>query len=102
MGLGASRGAIVGGVVGTAGTLVAAPLFLLALGFSSAGVVAGSIAAYIQSAYYGGCTGGLFAATQSAGVLGVGAATAAGGGVVGATIGGTIGKNRLRRMKNEE
>ena len=92
MGLGgASLGAIVGGAVGTAVTVVAAPFVLPALGFGAAGVVTGTVAAGAQSWLYGGLTGGAFAALQSAGVLGVGAAGAAGGGGVAATIGGVIG-----------
>ena len=35
-----------------------------ALGFTTAGIAAGSVAAGVQSSWYGGLTGGLFAAVQ--------------------------------------
>ena len=56
--------------------MVAAPLALGAAGFTGAGVAAGSIAASIQSAVYGGfvASGSLFALAQSAGAAGIGAA----------------------------
>jgi len=56
---------------------------LPALGFGAGGVVGGSIAAVVQSAFYGGATSGVFAALQSAGATGAwatyaGASAAAG------------------------
>ena len=36
-----------------------------AIGFTSAGVAAGSMASVIQGAIYGGATGGLFSASQA-------------------------------------
>ena len=79
---------------------VVAGAALGAAGFTSAGVAAGSIAAGVQSAVYGGsvAAGSLFALCQSAGAIGVigSAATAAIGGGTGLTgIAATLGSFRL-------
>jgi len=50
------------------------------------GVAAGSVAAGIQSVVYGGATTGLFSVAQSAGVVGLGAASS----VVVATAGAVL------------
>ena len=55
--------------------VVAAPLALGAAGFTAGGVAAGSLAAAVQSAIYGGATTGAFAAAQSAGAAGFSWAT---------------------------
>ncbi|KAH9912143.1 uncharacterized protein BXZ73DRAFT_82440 [Epithele typhae] len=55
-----------------AGAALAPP----AIGFASTGVVGGSIAAGLQSVMYGGATGGMFAALQSAGATVVAPAAA--------------------------
>ena len=62
--------AVVAGVT----AVVAAPLFLSAAGFSTVGVAAGSVAASVQSFFYGGVIGStsIFATLQSAGALGIG------------------------------
>ena len=74
--------AAVGVAVG-AGTVVATPVILGAIGFTGAGIAAGSVAAYIQSAVYGGsvASGSVFALLQSAGAAGIATAsnTAIGG-----------------------
>ena len=65
---------------GAAVTVVGAPVVLTGLGFTQAGITAGSIGAYLMSASattgYGAA---VVAACQSAGAAGVGAATAATG-----------------------
>ena len=86
--------------VGVLGAPVVAGAALGAVGFTSAGVAVGSIAAGIQSAVYGGsvAAGSLFALCQSAGATGVigSAATAAIGGGTGLTgIAATLGGFRL-------
>ena len=62
------------GVVGGLLSLAAAPFVLTWMGFTAAGVAAGSIAAGIQSAVYGGAvtSSSVFAALQSAGAAGLG------------------------------
>ena len=67
--------------------MVAAPAVLTVLGFTSAGVAAGSVAAAAQSAFYGGyvASGSVFAVAQSAGAAGIGAKAAAG---IFTTVGG--------------
>lgn len=63
--------ALVGGTV----VVVAAPVALAAAGFTTGGVAAGSVAAGIQSAVYGGTVAStsVFAGLQSAGAAGLGA-----------------------------
>lgn len=51
--------------------IIAPPRILYALGFTKAGVAAGSIASYVQSVVYGGSTSGLFSLLQSLGAKGV-------------------------------
>ena len=76
------------GIAGGTLAVVAAPVVLGAAGFTGAGVAAGSLAAGVQSAAYGGAvaSGSVFAGLQSAGAAGLGAkatiavfSTAAGG-----------------------
>lgn len=54
--------------------VVAVPFVIGAVGFTPAGVAALSIAAYVQSVFYGAVVGpgSLFAFLQSAGVVGLG------------------------------
>jgi len=76
--------------MGAAGAMVAGPAVLPAIGFTKAGVAAGSLAAAYQSSVLGGyiASGSLFSLAQSAGAAGVGlgvkAFLAAAGGVMGA------------------
>ena len=56
------------------GTVIGTNVGLGVLGFTPAGVVAGSAAATIQSVVYGGATSGVFSACQAAGVVGLGSA----------------------------
>ena len=74
-------------VVTGATAVVAAPAVLSVVGFTAGGVAAGSVAASIQSVFYGAYTGGVFSVLQSAGAAGIGAA---GNAVIGG-IGGGIG-----------
>lgn len=54
---------------GGVAAVFAAPVVLTAAGFTAGGIAAGSVAAGVQSAVYGGATGGAFAVMQSAGKL---------------------------------
>lgn len=76
------------GVAAGTAAVAAAPLVLSAVGFGSGGIVAGSLAASIQSTLYGGATTGMFAAVQSAGMTGIGstASAAIGGTFAGAAV----------------
>ena len=62
-------------IIGAATAVVGAPLVLSAAGFGAAGVAAGSAAATIQSAVYGGAATGIFSSLQSAGAAGMSTAT---------------------------
>ena len=71
--------------------MVAAPAVLGAVGFTAGGVAAGSVAASIQSVFYGGyvASGSAFALAQSAGAAGIGVAgNAAIGGITAGITGG--------------
>ncbi|XP_030574710.1 interferon alpha-inducible protein 27-like protein 2B isoform X1 [Archocentrus centrarchus] len=97
--------AITAGAVGAVGAVVSAPLVLGAMGFTSAGIAAGSYAASMMSAAAvanggGVAAGSLVAVLQSAGAAGLsGAATAAvasAGAGAGAVLG--AGANQLRLL----
>jgi len=62
------------GVAAGAAAVVAAPAVLSGVGFTAGGVAAGSLAASIQSVFYGGsvAAGSAFALAQSAGAAGIG------------------------------
>jgi len=94
-----ATGATVGGA---ALCLAAAPLALGAAGFTAGGVAAGSFAAALQSAVYGGATGGIFAALQSAGAAGLGFAGSAVVGGTGAAAGGAIALAATNTKKSDE
>ena len=78
---------IIYGTVGAVGAVVAAPMVIGALGFGSAGVGAGTVAATTQSTIGSVSAGSFFAGAQSAGAIGLGAQTTAaigaGGGFMG-------------------
>lgn len=68
---------------GALGGPIALQAILAAAGFGTAGVAAGSFAAWWQSVVYGAHTGGAFAFAQAAGAGGLGAAGAAGAATLG-------------------
>lgn len=77
------------------------------LGFTTAGVIKGSLAATLQSYFYGGATTGLFSFFQSVGVLGLGfgAVPVAVSGAVGCTslyIGFKLWQRRFHRCVKED
>lgn len=90
-----AKGGVVGVATGAAIGLVVIPVALPLVGFTVGGVAAGSTAAAIHSAIGNVAAGSLFAAAQSAGVIGMAAGTqvaiAGGAGVVGAAIGAGVG-----------
>ncbi|ESK81715.1 hypothetical protein Moror_5451 [Moniliophthora roreri MCA 2997] len=91
-----------GGLVagGAAVVLPAAGIAALnAIGFTSAGVLAGSLAAGIQAVFYGGTTGGLFSLCQSIGATAVVAPPLAIGLGIGALV---IGAGLARSSRNRE
>ncbi|KAH9365957.1 hypothetical protein HPB48_001690 [Haemaphysalis longicornis] len=73
------------------GAVVAAPIALAAAGFGTGGVVAGSLAAVIQSSIGNVVAGSAFAALQSWGAVGIPLAAQATFGTVGASMGGALG-----------
>ena len=87
--------ALVGALVGAGislGAVVVAPAVLTIVGFSSGGVVAGSIAAGVQSSIGNVAAGSMFATLQSIGAIGglplvAKGAVTAGAAVVGAILG---------------
>jgi len=66
----AGRAAVCGGAA-----VIAAPYAIAAAGFTAAGVLAGSAAAFVQSIFGNIAAGSLFAGLQSAGAAGLGAGT---------------------------
>lgn len=76
------------------GVATAGALAIPALGFGSAGVAAGSAAAMIQSAVYGGATTGAFSVLQSIGATMAWAPFAAGGVAIGASGAAVLNKNK--------
>ena len=96
---------VAGAVLGGVGLVAAAPFAIAAAGFGAGGIVAGSAAAAVQSAVYGGATGGLFSTLTSIGAAGMGAtstafaagAGAAAGAGVGAGVGAAVGDDRTAK-----
>ncbi|CAL4078311.1 unnamed protein product [Meganyctiphanes norvegica] len=91
-GVGIGVGTVVTGVA----AVLAAPVVLTGIGFTSAGIAAGSFAASMMSAAAlaeggGVAAGSLVALLQSAGAVGLGAGAAAGVGAAGATVGAAAG-----------
>mmetsp|Transcript_6180 Transcript_6180/g.9097 ORF Transcript_6180/g.9097 Transcript_6180/m.9097 type:complete len:312 (-) Transcript_6180:88-1023(-) len=78
--------------VGIVAGAIAAPVMLPALGFTTAGLAGGSIAAGAQSLLYGAYTTGVFSVLQSAGTGAVAATSAvvAGGGFLGGIVGAIV------------
>ncbi|KAG7226222.1 hypothetical protein INR49_002961 [Caranx melampygus] len=80
---------------GAGGTVVSAPIVLGAVGFTSAGIAAGSYAASMMSAAAvanggGVAAGSLVAVLQSAGMAGLSTATTAAVASAGGTVGGLL------------
>ncbi|KAG8919065.1 hypothetical protein FRC02_001957 [Tulasnella sp. 418] len=95
-----------GGALVVGGSLALGPALLVGglnlLGFSAAGPVAGSIAAGIQSAVYGGAvaSGSAFALAQSAAMGGV--AVASGAELVAAVVAAGAGATMIKKAKDDQ
>ncbi|GFO37675.1 interferon, alpha-inducible protein 27 [Plakobranchus ocellatus] len=86
-------GMLVGAGLGGVLTYFAGPPILVAMGFTSAGISAGSIGASMMSfASTFGIGGGVIASLQSAGAAGLGIGAFASGASVGSAAGGLIAK----------
>lgn len=88
---------------GAAATIFGAPLALAGLGFTTAGITAGSIATWIMSLYGGTVlTGSVVAVLQSLGAAGMGSVATAIVGVIGATAGGATYDAFKEMLKDED
>merc|ERR1712233_71094 len=75
---------------------------LSAIGFTGAGIGAGSIAAAIQGVLYGGATTGVFSALQAAGAAGVGVALkASAAAIAGSVAYGSSTTDAEKQLKND-
>jgi len=98
-----AAGLVIGG-----GAVLAAPLALTTVGFGSAGVIGGSIAAGIQASIGNVAAGSMFALCQSAGAAGISAGTSAIIGSVGAGLGSGLSflgmrkKNKTNTKEEED
>ncbi|XP_028936871.1 interferon alpha-inducible protein 27, mitochondrial [Ornithorhynchus anatinus] len=86
---------LLGAAIGGVGTVVSAPLALGALGFTGAGIAAGSIATKIMSAAAvanggGVAAGSLVATLQSVGAAGISTSASAAVGVIGSIVGAAL------------
>ncbi len=94
-----------GSVVGGAAFVVAPPLIVAGLGFTAAGIIAGSPAAYMMSVLAPTVAGGIVATLQSVGAVGFSAAgvaaLAGAGGTAGAAIGGGVAGGIASTMQKE-
>ncbi|EGV95603.1 Interferon alpha-inducible protein 27 [Cricetulus griseus] len=95
VGRGAVSGTIIGAAIGGVGAVIAAPIALSALGFTGAGIAAGSIAAKMMSAAAianggGVAAGSLVATLQSVGAVGLSASSNIILGSVGAAVGAAV------------
>ena len=84
-----AKAALAGTLIAVGSILTLGALAVPLAGFGAGGVVAGSVAAGVQSAVYGGATCGVFSVLQSVGatlawvpVAGSGAAVASSGGAI--------------------
>ena len=76
-------------IVGSALAVVAAPVVVAGLGFTTAGIAAGSVGASMMSAMAPTAAGGIVATLQPVGAAGLGAAGTTGSG---GDVGGALGK----------
>jgi len=83
---------LIAGTACAVGSAFLLPVALPLLGFTAAGVAAGSFAATAQSVFYGAFTGGVFSAFQSMGAVGVSAGVSATMAMFGFATGAGIGR----------
>jgi len=85
-------------MAGAGVAIVVAPVALTGMGFTGAGVAAGSVAAVMQSSMGSVAAGSTFAVLQSAGVAGTAMVTKVGLGGLGAAIGAKLGRKNAAKQ----
>ena len=95
------KGAAIGLAVGGAAVL-GTPLIVGVVGFGSAGVAGGSLAASVQGIAYGGSTSGLFSICQSVGAAGLSTVTTTVVPAASCALGGLVSKFSGAREEKEE
>ena len=89
--IGYSYWVIGGAIVGGTAAVAAVPAVVFGLGFTTAGIAAGSVGAYMMSVMGPVAPGGVVTTLQSVGVVGLSAGAKVGIGAAGAAAGAAVG-----------